>query len=375
MRYLVLIGLLVAGCTAIEETAKPLEAPAKQAIISGHSLPKNQVLTRIAFGSCLYETHPQTILKQVVAAEPDLFVFTGDNVYADYYWGQWLKKPDMKAIDLAYELQGRNPDFQAFAAQNIPLLATWDDHDYGLNDAGAELPEGFKQHAKTALLDFFAVPNSDPVRSRDGLYQSLMIGPAGRRVQIILLDTRWFRSPLRVTDVRGAKGKERYLQDWAADKTMLGEAQWHWLAGELRKPADLRLVVTSIQLIAEAHGYERWGNLPLQREKFYDLVVKSGADNIILLSGDRHIGAFYHRFLAPEVVIYEATSSSLNRAFTGWSDERGPFQMGPVVGPANFGVIDIEWESRQVGIKLVGINGEILRRIVVEPAEKPRPAS
>jgi alkaline phosphatase D len=180
---------------------------------------------------------------------------------------------------------------------------------------------------------------------------------------------------LRVTDERGAKGKERYLPDRTADKTMLGESQWQWLAGELRKPADLRLVVTSIQLVAEGHGYERWGNLPLQQERFYDLVVESAADNVILLSGDRHIGAFYNRLLAPDLAIYEATSSSLNRSFTGSSDERGPFQIGPVVGPANFGLIDIDWTSKQVGIKLIGKTGEILHRIVVEPPKKRRPAA
>jgi alkaline phosphatase D len=372
MRGLVLILLLLSGCAAIE---KEPQKPATQAASSAYSLPRDQTLTRIAFGSCLAETRPQPILKQVAAANPDLFIFMGDNVYADHYWGRWLKAPNKDAINHAYELQSRNPEFKEFIAQQIPLLATWDDHDYGLNDAGGELPLAYKKLAKTALLDFFAVPGDAPVRKRAGLYQSLTFGPDGRRVQIILLDTRWFRSPLTKTDQRGAKGKERYLQDWDADKTMLGDAQWRWLAAELRKPADLRLIVTSIQLMAEAHGYERWGNLPLERDRLYELVVETGADNVVLLSGDRHVGGFYHRILTPDLAIYEATSSSLNRSFTHWSDERGPFQMGPMVGPANFGVIDIDWAAQSFGIKLVGEDGETLRRIAVEHPKRRHPSS
>ena len=51
-----------------------------------------------------------------------------------------------------------------------------------------------------------------------------IIGPPGMRVQIILLDLRWFRSPLKVTDQRGAPGKERYVPDPDPAKTMLGAA-------------------------------------------------------------------------------------------------------------------------------------------------------
>ncbi len=60
----------------------------------------------------------------------------------------------------------------------------------------------------------------------------------GMRVQVILLDMRWFRSPLKITDQRGAPGKERYLPDPDPTKTMLGETQWAWLADELRKPPN-----------------------------------------------------------------------------------------------------------------------------------------
>ena len=97
----------------------------------------------------------------------------------------------------------------------------------------------------------------DPRRTRDGLYHAQALTAGARRVQIIGLDLRWFRSPWQPTDERGAAGKERYLPDADPAKTMLGEAQWRWLDAQLRAPADVRLLISSIQCVVEGHGWER----------------------------------------------------------------------------------------------------------------------
>ena len=70
----------------------------------------------------------------------------------------------------------------------LPMVAIWDDHDYGLNDAGAEFVK--RDEAKQLFLDFYSVPQSDARRSRNGLYTSYSYGPLEQRVQIILLDQR-----------------------------------------------------------------------------------------------------------------------------------------------------------------------------------------
>ena len=107
------------------------------------------------------------------------------------------------------------------------MLSTWDDHDYGQNDAGGDFP--YKDEAKALFLEFWQVPEDDPRHARAGVYCARIFGPEGRRVQVILLDTRSFRSPLRPTDQPGAPGKEEYLPDPDPAKTMLGRAQWAWL--------------------------------------------------------------------------------------------------------------------------------------------------
>jgi alkaline phosphatase D len=68
-------------------------------------------------------------------------------------------------------------------------------------------------------------------------------------------------------DERNTLGRERYISDPA--KTMLGEAQWRWLEERFKEPGDLRLIVSSIQVLAEGHGWERWGNLPLEGQRLF----------------------------------------------------------------------------------------------------------
>jgi alkaline phosphatase D len=188
-------------------------------------------------------------------------------------------------------------------------------------------------------------------RTREGIYDSHIIGPPAMRVQIILLDMRWFRSPLKLTDQRGAPGKERYLPDPDPAKTMLGATQWAWLADELRKPAEVRLLVSSVQVLAEGHGWERWGNFPLERQKLLNTIRDSRAKGVVLLSGDRHIGALYREAPADMPPLYEATSSGINKAFSA-AKEPGPNRLGALYAAPNFGVVDIDWWARKLTLAL-----------------------
>jgi alkaline phosphatase D len=253
-------------------------------------------VTRIAFGSCADEEKPQPIWDAVLAYQPQLFLFAGDNVYGDVRQGREV--PDAELIESLQEsyTQAAQVSGMARLRSTIPHLATWDDHDYGKNDAGAEFAG--RHEAQQLFLQFWDVPLSDVRHQREGIYHSQSFGPSGQRVQVILLDTRFFRSSLKPTDQRNAAGRERYLPDEDPAKTMLGEAQWSWLAERLREPADVRLIVSSIQVVAEGHGWERWGNFPRERQRLYDLIRSTAAGGVILLSGDRHIGGLYRETTA-----------------------------------------------------------------------------
>lgn len=312
---------------------------------SWRSLDPATQLTRIAFGSCLDQKKPQPIWKAVLAARPQLVVMMGDNVYGD------VTSAEMRELKEAYALQARHPEL-AEARAAVPFLATWDDHDYGLNDAGGDFR--FKEQAR-ALLHQFWQTEGEP-RANGGIHYSRMFGPEGRRVQLIMLDTRSFRSPLR------PKGPDfphwgRYEPDNDPEKTILGPAQWAWLEAELRRPAELRLIVSSIQVVAEGHGYERWGNLPRERDRLLRLVRETGANGVVLFSGDRHSGALYKQANEGGYPLVELTTSSLNLPYGPSRDGPSPNRLSNMYHPENFGLLEIDWEKRELQVHLKAIDG------------------
>ncbi len=317
--------------------------------------------TRIVFASCLQQKGDQSIWTQIASENPGLVLLMGDNVYGDVR----SDDPALPELKAAYMRLAQSEPFAAVRAA-APVIAVWDDHDYGLNDAGAEFKH---RDASDALFDYvWALDADDPRRQRPGVYSAWTFGPAGERLQIIALDTRYFRSPLKKTDEFGAKGKERYLPDADPAKTMLGAAQWAWLEEELKKPADLRILVSSIQVIAEGHGWEAWKALPAERQRLYGLIDKTGAENLIALSGDRHAAALYERDDVIGYPLLEATSSSLNLPAARWRAESGetymepgPHRLGAMVYHANYGLLDINWADDKIDVSLRGADGGVIQ--------------
>jgi alkaline phosphatase D len=189
---------------------------------------------------------------------------------------------------------------------------------------------------------------------------------------VILLDTRFFRSALKPTDQRGAPGKERYVPDPEPTKTLLGAPQWAWLAEQLTVPAELRLLVSSIQVVADGHGWERWENLPLQRQQLYDLIRTTGAERVLVLSGDRHLGAIYRETQGLPYPLIEITASGITQAFPG-AVETSPQRVGALYGAVNFGTIEIDWWAERLTVHLRGENGEPVRTLAVSFQEISRP--
>ena len=167
-------------------------------------LAANTRLSRIAFGSCNHQSRGQHMWAQIAASDPQLFMLIGDNVYGDTLW---QGDAGLTSLRQAYAEQAAHQEFVRFRA-DVPMLTTWDDHDFGYNDGGDDF--AFKRWAETIYETFWQVPQS--VRARPGIYDSAMFGEDGRKVQIILLDTRYFRSQLDrrpYSDERPAPGTLR----------------------------------------------------------------------------------------------------------------------------------------------------------------------
>lgn len=320
--------------------AAALPAGLAQAQVQAQDKP----LTTIGFASCLDQASAQQELVEHLATQPfDLFLFGGDNVY---YGGA------RGTLAQAYARAASLPAYTALRRK--PHLAVWDDNDYAPGDGGAEFAG--KQDSKDQFLAFWGVPADDPRRGRAGLYHARSYGPAGRRVQVILLDTRWFRSPVERKRVR-LPGEGGYLPDADPAKTMLGEAQWAWLEEQLRAPAELRLVVSSIQVLAEGHSYERWGNLPAERERLVELIRRTGANGVVLLSGDRHFAALYRRDTGAGYPLTELTSSGVTHFWPAPTDE--PASSPVRLLDRNYASIEIDWPRRQLLLAARNLQGNL----------------
>ncbi|MDH3585390.1 MAG: alkaline phosphatase D family protein, partial [Phycisphaerae bacterium] len=205
-----------------------------------------------------------------------------------------------------------------------------------------------------ALLEFFREPPDSPRWKQAGVYTARRFGPAGRRLQVILLDTRTHRSALYAKHTRkDAWGMPRapYAPHPDPGAGVLGEAQWQWLARVLKEPAQIRIIASSIQLIPAEHGHEKWANFPRERDRFFRLIESTRAGGVILVSGDRHL-AEISRFDDGPYPVLELTTSGLNAGGGGRDDEPNGHRIGRNYRGTNFGTIEVDWEQADPGIAL-----------------------
>ena len=320
-------------------------------VLSVNSYSNQEILT-LGFGSCLHQDRSMAILKTIEKKELDLFMFIGDNVYGDQEDGELDK------LIRTYKQQYNN--LENFL-KNVSTEFIWDDHDFGINDGGSNYR--YKDRAKELFLETWKIPSNDPRRLRDGLYFDKMIKKNGLKVHLIFLDNRSFKSEWKLTDEFNKEGKERYVKDFDPQKTLLGKKQWQWLKDKLNEDSDIKIILSSLQILSLGHGWESWDKLPLERERFFKLIDESNLPNLFILSGDRHRGGFYKFQTVGNNNIYEFTSSSLNLPIPLSTEEEGPLRIGLTYRKANFGVIRI-FED-EVVMELTSDRGKVVNSLNV----------
>ena len=112
--------------------------------------------------------------------------------------------------------------------------------------------------------------------------------------------------------------------------------------------------MSSFQVLPLDHGWEKWGNFPLEQERLYSL-VKNTSSYTFIISGDRHFGAIYKKQFDKSTSIYELTSSSLNKPLK-FLKEQDSMQLGESISEANFGLISIDWDKNKIYLELKSPN-------------------
>ena len=297
-----------------------------------------KTISRIAIGSCAHQDKKQPVLNQAANTKPDLFLYLGDNIYGD--------TRNMDKLRGKYEKLGEKKEFKRLC-KTTPILATWDDHDYGENDAGREYP--FKEESKEIFLDFWNEPESSSRRDHPGIYHAHVLGKPGQRVQIILLDTRTFRDHLM--ESHGDPYKNDYRPNPSPDSTFLGEAQWKWLEQQLQVPAEVRIIATSNQFSHAYNGWESWSNVPHERQQMIAMIQYTRAKGVIFVSGDVHWGELSRMDPPGGYPLYDLTSSGITQTWR--SIEGNVARIGPPMRDENFGLINIDWKKDDPEIEFV----------------------
>lgn len=327
--------MLLMGCNAIQNTLYPLD---------------NDEFV-IAFGSCNRQDQENHLWDDVVANKPSVWIWGGDNIYSD--------TDDLREMRKDYEEQRYQNGYKE-VRKSMDIIGTWDDHDYGLNDGGREW--AFKDQAQELFLNFLEVPKHDPRRNQKGVYDAKTYHTPQGDVKIIVLDTRYFRSPL--TKNLGDDGK-RFMPNSYGEGTILGEVQWAWLENELNtSQASFNIIVSSIQFLSNKHGFETWGNFPSEVEKLVDLIKSSKAERVIILSGDRHISEFSQINISDlDYPLIDFTSSGLTHTYEAFSGEQNPYRVGEVVKEKSFGLLRLNLKNYRATLQMIGDGNKVLNEL------------
>jgi alkaline phosphatase D len=237
-----------------------------------------------------------------------------------------------------------DPDLQNLHA-SVPFLCTWDDHEVDNNYAGliaeedapysgADFAErrrnGYQVYRESMALrplNRLLLPGGGLRIYRDVAYGSL--------ANFYLLDTRQYRSDQPAADGFGSTDPDSFLvepvfgeplfdaqgiEDPAA--TLLGSTQEYWLAGRLRQsrahwnvlaqqimvmpwnlratgrkqvelnpalpPAQKAAILGLIDQVSNIYNVDAWDGYPAARQRFLELIRRSGARNPVVLTGDIH---------------------------------------------------------------------------------------
>jgi len=269
---------------------------------------------RLAILGCHRQFEPAPALVKYLEADPDLCLWIGDNIYAD-------TPDDISFLDSCYAALAAKPAFQLLR-NRYPLVATWDDHDYGLNDAGKEY--SLKVQSKNRFRSFWGLEEEIPAK-QPGIYYAKYLKVAGKTIQLLLLDVRYNRDQPET------------------DGDVLGAAQWAWLEEELTKPADLRLLVSGFQiLLDERSRSETWARFPSARRRLFALIRRTQAEGVVFLTGDQHYGEVCR---LPGALDYDAVELQFAGINQIEAPEWNPLRVAPVIRSLHsYALLDIQLE-------------------------------
>lgn len=267
-----------------------------------------------------FDPHPDfetTLVDDVLAAEPDLFVSIGDFPYCD-------NGPAVVQDVPGYRLrhyQARSSRALRTLHAGVGVRSIYDDHEFR-NDWNPIFVERESARYAAAMQvwdEFF--PLRDPtgdIRYRSWRY--------GANLECFLLDCRRFRSASSEPDT--------------IQKTMLGATQRQWLQDSVHaSTATFKLIFTSVPL-NYGIGFDHWKGFSTEREEL--LFRLRGVPGVLFVSGDQHYFAAHRHTWG----VREFQVGPLARGIGMYGDELPGVMFR--AGRYNAGLFDVDGETLRV---------------------------
>lgn len=307
-------------------------------------------------GSCLYvndSLHDRPgkpygqgtgILLNMAQRKADFMLWLGDNTYtreADY--------TSMSGLAYRYLHTRSDKNLQPLL-RAMPHYATWDDHDFGPNNAGRSYE--LKESSRHLFTQFW--PARSYGENNEGIYTRFKYSDC----EFFLLDDRYFRDD---TDMDEAA----YPQ-----KSQLGEQQKIWLKNALKDShAPFKFVVVGGQFLNEYTTKESYNLYKNERQELLDFIAAQKIEGVIFLSGDRHHTELLRndKFKAKTgYAIYDLTSSPLSsganvNVFRDSMEANNPMRVkGTLVAESNYCELTVSGKRRErvLTIRCINAAGE-----------------
>ncbi|TWT51673.1 alkaline phosphatase D family protein [Allorhodopirellula solitaria] len=233
-----------------------------------------QVLN-VAFISCVNDS-TDPVWTEMAKHDLDMLCFGGDTPYAD--------TGDLASLREKHRHLLQRPGL-ASLCKSTSLVGTWDDHDFGKNNANGKSAAGLKVNRRRAFVEYRAQERYGS--GDEGIYQKVDLGA----MEVFLLDARWY-SQMAPSPVAPNQS------------TCFGNEQWQWLLESLRNSRAPFKVLLQGQIWQDKKNSETddMQTYYAERDALLDMIKGEGIPGVVLVGGDIHVSRY---LMHPQRVGYD----------------------------------------------------------------------
>jgi len=335
---------------------------------------------------------------------PDLFIHSGDSIYADgviqaevklddgSIWKNITTPEKSKVAETLEEFRGNyrynlmDENVRRFNLE-VPMLAQWDDHETRNNWYPGQILEDDKYtvksvnllsaRARRAFLDYMPIRfnSDDPER----VYRSFSYGPL---LDIIMLDERSYRGPNSPNRQTAASDETAFIggaqMAWVKQRLLGSKARWKVIASDMPIGIIVKDGETNFEAFANGSGPALGREFELA--ELLRFIKRNKIKNVVWFTADVHYCAahYYDPAKAQSAdfePFWEFVAGPLHAGafkqgemddtfgpeikFAGTPKDLKP-NRGPAEGLQFFGAVKIDGKTEAMAVELRDINGKKL---------------